>query len=149
VPGRRAEILLCDGVLTHFEREETPEDLNGKLRDDLRRLKGLLDEATPRTVTVVNEIFSSTTAWDALGLGKHMLDALMEKGAPAVVVTFLEELADYAPQTVSMRADVAEDREKTRSYRILRREPGGLSYAMLLAERHGLGYEAVKRRVQA
>ena len=149
VPGRNAELFFCDGVLTHFEREETPEDLNGKLRDDLQRLKKLLDAATPRTVAVVNEIFSSTTAWDALVLGRHMLDALTEKGAPSLVVTFLEELADYGPQTVSMRADVADDREKTRSFRILRREPGGLSYAMLLAERHGLGYEDVKRRVQA
>ncbi len=148
VPGRKAELFLCDGVLTHFEREETPEDLNGKLRDDLTRLKSLLDGATPRTVTVINEIFSSTTAWDALGLGKHMLDALTELGAPTVVVTFLEELADYGPQTVSMRADVSEE-GKARSFRILRREPGGLSYAMLLAERHGLGYEEVKRRVGA
>ena len=148
VPGRRAELFLCDGVLTHFEREETPVDLNGKLRDDLRRLKKLLDAATPRTVTVINEIFSSTTAWDALGLGKHMLDALAEKGAPAVVVTFLEELADYGPQTVSMRAEALEE-GKARSFRILRKEPGGLSYAMLLAERHGLGYEEIKRRVGA
>ena len=148
VPGRRAELFLCDGVLTHFEREETPEDLNGKLRDDLTRLKKLLDGATERTVTVINEIFSSTTAWDAQGLGQHMLDALTEKGAPAVVVTFLEELADYGPQSVSMRAEASEE-GKARSFRILRREPGGLSYAMLLAERHGLGYEEIKRRVGA
>ena len=148
VPGRQAELFLCDGVLTHFEREETPEDLNGKLRDDLTRLKKLLDGATPRTVTVINEIFSSTTAWDALGLGKHMLDALTELGAPSVVVTFLEELADYGPQTVSMRAETSEQ-GKARSFRILRKEPGGLSYAMLLAERHGLKYEEIKRRVGA
>ncbi len=148
VPGRHAELFLCDGVLTHFEREETPEDLNGKLRDDLTRLKRLLDKATPRTVAVINEIFSSTTAWDALGLGKHMLDALTELGAPALVVTFLEELADYGPQTVSMRAKATEE-GKARSFRILRKEPGGLSYAMLMAERHGLEYEEIKRRVGA
>ena len=149
MPGRRAELFLCDGVLTHFEREEAPQDLNGKLRDDLRRLKQLLDAATPRTAAVINEIFSSTTAWDALSLGRHMLDALTEKGGPAVVVTFLEELADHGPQTVSMRAEISQGKEKARSFRILRREPGGLSYAMLLAERHGLGYEEVKRRVGA
>ncbi len=149
VPGRAAELRLCDGVLTHFERKEGAKDLDGKLREDLVRLKKLLDAATSRTVVVVNEIFASTTAWDALVLSRKMLDVLTAKGAPGVVVTFLDELADYGPQTVSMAAEVSPDEKKTRSFRILRRKPGGRSYAEILAERHGLGYEEIKRRVRA
>ncbi len=145
VPGKAARLPLCDGVLTHFEREEKVKDLNGKLRDDLLRLKKLLDAATPRSVFVINEIFASTTAWDARVLCGHMLEAITAKGGSAVVVTFLEELADFGPQTVSMAAEAPE--KGNASFRILRKKPGGLSYAMRLAERHALGYEDVKRRV--
>ena len=147
VPGTAAVLPFCDGVLTHFEREEKLKDLNGKLRDDLMRLKKLLDAATPQSVFVVNEIFASTTAWDAQVLSGHMLEAMIRKGGNAVLVTFLEELADFGPQTVSMAAEAPEQEGGSASYRILRKKPGGLSYAMRLAERHALGYEDVKRRV--
>lgn len=149
VPGRRASLPLCDMVYAHFEREEGPKDLDGRLRDDLRRLKTLLDAATPRSVLVINEIFSSTTAWDALVLSRRMLDRVTVLGGPCVVVTFLDELADYGPQTVSMAAEVSEDEGHARSFRILRRKPGGRSYAEVLAQRHGLSYEEIKRRVEA
>ena len=147
VPGKAAALPLCDGVLTHFEREEKLKDLNGKLRDDLLRLKKLLDAATPQSVFVVNEIFASTTAWDAQVLSGHLLEAVVQKGGNAVVVTFLEELADFGPQTVSMEAEAPEQEGGDASYRILRKKPGGLSYAMRLAGRHALSYEDVKRRV--
>ncbi len=149
VPGRRASLPLCDMVYAHFEREEGPGDLDGRLRDDLRRLKTLLDAATPRSVLVINEIFSSTTAWDALVLSRKMLDRVTDLGSPCAVVTFLDELADYGPQTVSMAAEVSEDEGHARSFRILRRKPGGRSYAEVLAQRHGLGYEEIRRRVEA
>jgi len=149
VPGREAEIFLCDQILTHFEREEDLQNLSGKLQDDLVRLKQLLDAATPRTVVVINEIFASTTMQDALILGRHMIDDLVSKGAPAIVVTFLEELSEYVPQTVSMVTTVSDDDKHRRTFRIIRKKPDGMAYAMQIAARHGLTYEQLERRLQA
>ena len=149
IPGREAEVFLCDQLLTHFEREEDLQNLSGKLQDDLIRLKQLLDAATPRTVVVVNEIFASTTMQDAMILGRHMIDALVKNGAPAIVVTFLEDLAEYVPQTVSMVTTVSDDDRHKRTFRILRKKPDGLAYAMQIAARHGLTYEQLERRLQA
>ncbi len=149
VPGREAEIFLCDQILTHFEREEDLQNLSGKLQDDLVRLKQLLDAATPRTVVVINEIFASTTMQDAMVLGKHMIDDLVRNGAPAIVVTFLEELSEYVPQTVSMVTTVSDDEKHKRTFRIIRKKPDGLAYAMQIAARHGLTYEQLERRLQA
>jgi len=112
-------------------------------------LKQLLDAATPRTVVVINEIFASTTMQDALILGRHMIDDLVSKGAPAIVVTFLEELSEYVPQTVSMVTTVSDDDKHRRTFRIIRKKPDGMAYAMQIAARHGLTYEQLERRLQA
>ena len=98
---------------------------------------------------VVNEIFASTTMQDALILGRHMIDALVAKGAPAIVVTFLEELSEYVPQTVSMVTTVSDDEKHRRTFRIIRKKPDGMAYAMQIAARHGLTYEQLERRLQA
>ena len=42
VPGRRAQLFLCDDVFTHFEKEENVRDLRGKLEDDLLRIHDIL-----------------------------------------------------------------------------------------------------------
>ena len=148
VPGRKAALYLFDQILTHFGREEDLSTLNGKLQDDLVRLHGLLEKATGRSVIVVNEIFSSTTLSDALLLGGHMMDAVAALGAPAVVVTFLDELASHGPETVSMMSTVREEDPAQRTYKIVRKPPDGLAYAMYLAGKHGLTYEQLGRRLK-
>lgn len=148
VPGRKAALYLFDRILTHFGREEDLSTLNGKLQDDLVRLHELLGKATGRSVIIVNEIFSSTTLSDALVLGGHMMDAVAALGAPAVVVTFLDELASHGPETVSLMSTVREDDPAQRTYKIVRRPPDGLAYAMYLAGKHGLTYEQLARRLK-
>ncbi len=149
VPGREADVFLCDQVLTHFEREEDLTNLSGKLQDDLVRLHAILEAATSKSVVIINEIFASTTLKDALQLGAHMLDALVEKGAPAMVVTFLEELVDYGPQTVSMVTTVTNDEKHRRTFRLLRKAPDGQAFAMQIAAEHGLTFEQLERRLKA
>lgn len=148
VPGRKAALYLFDRIFTHFGREEDLSTLNGKLQDDLVRLHGILKKATGRSILIVNEIFSSTTLSDALLLGGHMMDAVAALGAPAVVVTFLDELASHGPETVSMMSTVREDDPAQRTYKIVRKPPDGLAYAMYLAGKHGLTYEQLDRRLK-
>ena len=147
IPARRAALPLCDQVLTHFERGEDRQKQSGKLEEDVLRLKGLLDRSTKDSIFVVNEIFSSTTLKDALILGRHMMDAVTEKAGSAVAVTFMEELSEYGPQTVSMVSDVSDGGEQRRTYRIRRRRADGAAFARKLAEKYGLTGEQIKRRV--
>lgn len=147
VPGREASIFLADNILTHFEREEDLTNLNSKLEDELLRLKDMMDRATKRSVMVINEIFASTTLKDALALGKKMLAGIIGKGGPSLVVSFLEELSEYGPETVSMVTSVTDDEKRKRTYKIVRRKADGLAYALEVAGRHGLTYEKLKRRL--
>jgi len=148
VPGSGSALYLFDNILTHFGREEDLSTLNGKLQDDLMRLHQLLAKATSQSVIIVNEIFSSTTLSDALFLGGQMMDALSSLCAPTVIVTFLDELATYGPETVSMMSTVKEDDPAERTYKIIRKPPNGLAYALYIARKHGLTYEQLSRRLK-
>lgn len=148
VPGKSARLFLCEKILTHFEREEDLASENGKLRDDLVRLKLLLDQTDEKSLVLINEIFASTTADDALLLGRKMMSRLISAGSLGIIVTFLDELADTGPETVSMMSLVSEDENRTRTFKIQRKAPDGLAYALQIAARHGLTESQLKQRLR-
>jgi hypothetical protein len=147
VPARSARLPLADRVLTHFEREEDATTLRGKLEDELVRLREILEVATERSVVVMNESFSSTALRDTLFIGTRVIERISQLGAVCVYVTFVDELSTLNERTVSMVAEVAPERLSERTFRVVRRRADGLAYALALAERHGLTYETLRRRI--
>ena len=148
VPGREAQLLLCDRIFTHFEKQENINDLRGKLQDDLIRIRQILAEATAASIIILNEIFTSTTLQDALFLGRQILGKISRKDLLCICVTFLDELSAFDEKTVSMASTVDPENPTRRTYRVIRKAADGLSYALSLAEKHGLTYDGLKERLR-
>ncbi len=148
VPGRTARLFLPDKLFTHFEQEEDINTFRSKLEDDLERIHTILNQCTPRSIIIINEIFSSTTVQDALFLGHKVLDQVIDQDILCIYVTFLDELTTL-PKTVSMVSTVVVDDPDQRTYRIERKPADGLSYAMAIARKNQVTYEKIKERMRS
>jgi DNA mismatch repair protein MutS len=147
VPGTSAQLFLSDEIYTQFEQAENLSTLRSKLESDLQRLREILDAATPDSIVILNEIFNSMTLDDARFIGTAILEDLTQRDLLCVCVTFVDELASLNDAIVSMVGTVEPEDPAVRTYRFVRKSADGLAYATTIAEKYGLTYDMLKRRV--
>jgi DNA mismatch repair ATPase MutS len=147
VPGREGRLFLPDRIFTHFERNEQIETLRGKFDDELVRMREILDHATSRSVIVMNESFDSTSLSDALFVGTELMQRILELGCLGVYVTFVDEIASLGEATVSMVTEVVPENPGQRTFKVARRPADGLAYAWAVAEKYGLTFDRLTKRI--
>ena len=148
VPGTEVKIFLCDHIHTHFEKEEKVQSKKGKLEDELTRAKAILDNATNKSVIILNEIFSATALEDAYFLAELLIKKIIELGALAVFVTFMHKLYKIDSSIVPLTSNVDPNNPSIRTFKITRKETEGKSYAIYLAEKYCLTYDCLKERLK-
>jgi hypothetical protein len=122
---------VCDGVFTHFKREEDTAMNSGKLDEELRRLSAIIDRVTPHSLLLFNESLAATNEREGSELAEQIVSALLESHIRIFFVTHLYEFAhsfyDRRLENVMfLRAERQPDGERT--FKMIVGEPLQTSY---------------------
>ena len=131
VPAESFGANVCDGVFTHFKREEDATMKSGKLDEELSRMSDIADNMTPNCVLLCNESFAATNEREGSEIARQIIRALLETGVMVFFVTHLFDLAQgfYLQQmdgAMFLRADRQPDGRRT--FRVVEGEPLPTSY---------------------
>ena len=153
VPCKGASVFLYDNLYTHFSALENLSADTGKLKEELIRLKQIISEATTNSIIILNELFATTTTYDAYSMGKHILDYFIGLDCVCLYVTHIYELTQISQKTVSLVAAIdsgglkASRNSAERTYKIIRKPADGIAYANSIAEKYNMSYDSIKERV--
>ena len=164
VPARSARMSPVDAIYTHFPTREDARPGLGRLDLEAERLAAIFQQATPRSLILLNEALSGTSALEALDLARGLVRGLRLLGARAIYVTHLHELASEVEainadtpgdgRVGSLLAELdedvsagtyARDGAARRTFKIAARPPRGASFAAEIAEQHGISYAQLAR----
>lgn len=113
---------LCQGLFTHFKREEDAAMKSGKFDEELSRMSQIVDHLTPRAMILFNESFAATNEREGSEIAQQILRALLEQDIKVFFVTHMHALAGGLYQQnprggLFLRAQRLSDGQ--RSFRIL------------------------------
>ncbi len=144
VPAATAKLPLFHDIMTHFEVEESLETGAGKLKEELNRLKPMMERTGKRKYVVINELFTTAASYDAYIMGSHVLKHFIELDYFGIYVTHIKELAKESEAVASLVAGLSETDGKTRTFKIERRPSEGVGHASVLVDKYNLSYEDIK-----
>ncbi|MDO5865044.1 MULTISPECIES: hypothetical protein [Paenarthrobacter] len=135
----------CDGLHTHFKREEDASLTSGKLEEELARMNTITDRLTSSSIVLFNESFAATNEREGSDIARDVILALTERGVRVFFVTHLFDLAHSLftqglPDALFLQAERREDGQRT--YKLQQGEPTATSYGKdlylrIFANQHG------------
>jgi DNA mismatch repair ATPase MutS len=137
-PAETFRANVCDGLFTHFKREEDITMESGKLDEELKRTSLIVDRLTLNSIVLFNESFAATNEREGSEIARQITMGLVEKGIKVFFVTHQYEFAHglyerKMPNAVFLRAD--RETDGTRTYKLSAGEPLQTSYGEDLYKR--------------
>lgn len=131
VPATSFCASLCEGVFTHYKREEDDTMESGKFDEELRRISELADHLTPNALVLFNESFSATNEREGSEIARQIVTALVASGVNVVFVTHLYDFAHglwerRVASDLFLRAQRRPDGERT--LKVVQGEPLATSF---------------------
>jgi MutS domain V len=84
---------ISPGIFTHFKREEDATMEQGKLDEELSRMRDIAAQLSAGSVLLANESFAATNEQEGSEIGRQVVRALLDSGVRVVFVTHLYDLA--------------------------------------------------------
>lgn len=147
VPARKAVLPYFSGIVTHFSVEESMESGRGKLKEELVRLAPIMHGEQKNVFVIINELFTSAATFDAIQMGKRVMEHFLKQNCYGIYVTHVDELAKESEQIVSLVASAGGDSEHVRTYKLVRHPASGKGYAGTIVKQFGLNYDDIVRRL--
>jgi len=117
---------VCNGLFTHFRREEDASMKSGKLDEELRRMSLIVDSLSRDAMVLFNESFAATNEREGSEIAREVVTALLEKRVKVVFVTHLYDFPhrlalERAEEALFLRAERREDGART--FKLVEGEP--------------------------
>jgi hypothetical protein len=92
--ARSLRVNACNGLFSHYKREEDEAMESGKLDEELSRMSEIADNITPNCVLLCNESFASTNEREGSQIAREVVTALLDEHIKVVFVTHMFDLAN-------------------------------------------------------
>jgi DNA mismatch repair ATPase MutS len=132
VPAESFGSNLCNGLFTHYKREEDTSMESGKLDEELGRMSDIVAHVKPDGLILFNESFAATNEREGSQIARQITSAMVEKRVKVFFVTHLYEFPRWfydrrKEKTLFLRAQRQADGKRT--FRLIEGEPQQTSYA--------------------
>ena len=153
VPARAAVMSPVRCIFTHFPTSDEDNYGKGRLESECARMSRILSQLQGDDMLLMDESFSSTSLLEGGYIAGEVLSAIAVIGCGGVYVTHIHELTQQVDRfnatpgrtgcIDNLVAQMESVADGTRSYRVLRATPDGLSYAKDIARKYGLSCEEI------
>jgi DNA mismatch repair protein MutS2 len=145
VPARKAVLPLFDRVLVDIGDEQSIAADLSTFSAHMLNLKAMLEEATPQSLVLVDEMGTGTAPEEGAALAVALLEEFRKKNCIVLATTHHDRLKTYASKTPGIvNAAVEFDEMNLRpTYRLMVGVPGGSS-GIAIAQRLGLAKEIIE-----
>ena len=131
VPAESFCANLCEGLFTHYKREEDTTMQSGKLDEELSRMSEIVDNITVNSMVLFNESFAATNEREGSEIATAIACALLEKRIAVFFVTHSYEFAHgfydrRMGSAIFLRAERQVDGRRT--FKLIEGEPLQTSY---------------------
>ena len=146
VAAQRAVLPIFDRILVDIGDEQSIAADLSTFSAHMLNLKSMLDEATPQTLVLVDEMGTGTAPEEGAALAVALLDEFRAKKCIVLATTHHDRLKTYAsttPEVVNAAVEF-DDVHLRPTYRLMVGVPGGSS-GIAIAQRLGLPHDLIER----
>ena len=146
VPALALASSLCEGLFTHYKREEDTSMRSGKFDEELVRMSALVDQIRPDLLILFNELFAATNEREGAEIATQIVKGLLVRSVRVFFVTHMYELASSFFRAGDNRSRFLRAERQTdgsRSFKLVVGEPLRTSYGRDLFEK---SFAAVSKR---
>ena len=146
-PAEAGTVLpIFDGVYADIGDQQSIAQSLSTFTSHMTSVRGILSQATPRSLALMDELGSSTDPEEGAALAEAVLQSLLDTGVTTIATTHLRRVAAFVQETDGMvNASVELDPETFAPTYGLTVGLPGRSYALTIAERVGLPHGVVER----